>query len=81
MFKLAERRGGRDGLYCGCDGVYLGPAALIERREGRYWLRAEDEVAQRCSPPRMKRRPMLCTSSPGYIKSGQLSRKTISAER
>ena len=45
MFKLAERRGGRDGLYCGWDGVYLGPAALIERREGRYWLRAEDEVA------------------------------------
>ena len=45
MFKLAERRGKRDGLYCGWDGVYLGPAALIERREGRYWLRAEDEVA------------------------------------
>lgn len=45
MFKLAERRGGRDGLYCGRDGVYLGSAALIECRDGHYWLRAEDEVA------------------------------------
>lgn len=45
MFKLAERRGGRDGLYCGRDGVYLGSAALIERRGGCYWLRAENEVA------------------------------------
>jgi hypothetical protein len=35
MFKLAKRRGRRDGLYCGRDGVYLGSAALIVRREGR----------------------------------------------
>jgi rare lipoprotein A len=45
VFKLAEARRERSGLYCGRDGVYLGSAALIECRGGRYWLRAEDEVA------------------------------------
>ena len=44
MFKLAANRGSRQGVYCGHDGLYLGPAALIERREGRVCLRAEDEI-------------------------------------
>lgn len=45
MFKLADGRGGSEGLYCGRDGVFLGSAALIEHRDDGYWLRADDEVA------------------------------------
>ncbi len=45
MFKLAESRGSNRGLYCGVEGVFLGPGALIERRGGVYLLRARDEVA------------------------------------
>jgi len=45
MFKLAESLGSRQGVYCGCEGLYLGSAALIEYRDGRYCLRRENEVA------------------------------------
>lgn len=45
MFKLADTRGSRQGVYCGIDGLYLGPAALIDRRDGRYCVRREEEVA------------------------------------
>jgi hypothetical protein len=45
MFKLAESRGTSRGPYCGLEGLYLGSAALIERRDGRFYLRAEDEIA------------------------------------
>jgi hypothetical protein len=44
MFKLAESRVSNQGLYCGPEGLYLGPAALIERRDGRVYLRAEEEI-------------------------------------
>jgi hypothetical protein len=44
MFKLAASRGSRQGVYCGREGLYLGPATLIERRDGRFCLRAEDEI-------------------------------------
>ena len=45
MFKLADSRGSRQGVYCGREGLYLGSAALIDRRDGRYCVRREDEVA------------------------------------
>jgi hypothetical protein len=45
VFKLADSLGSRQGVYCGREGLYLGSAALIERRDGRYCVRAEDEVA------------------------------------
>lgn len=44
MFKLADSRGSRQGVYCGPEGLYLGSAALIDRRDGRYSVRREDEV-------------------------------------
>ena len=36
MFKLADKPGGRQGVYCGVEGLYLGAAPLIDRRDGRY---------------------------------------------
>ncbi len=45
MFKLAESRGSAGGLYCGRDGLFLGPSALIEHHEGAYRLRPQDEIA------------------------------------
>ena len=45
MIKLGETRGSRAGAYCGAEGLYLGCAALIEHRNGRYWRRADDEIA------------------------------------
>ena len=45
MFKLADKPGGRQGVYCGVEGLYLGAAPLIDRRDGRYSMRREDEVA------------------------------------
>jgi hypothetical protein len=45
MFKLAERRAAIDGVYCGEDGVWLGPAPLVGRRgAGSYQVRAGDEI-------------------------------------
>lgn len=45
MFKLSERRATKCGVYCGDDGLYLGPVALIERDDsGDYWLRSEAEI-------------------------------------
>jgi hypothetical protein len=46
MFKLAASRGSRQGVYCGREGLYLGPTALIELRDGRFCLRAEDEITR-----------------------------------
>lgn len=45
MFKLADSRGSTEGLYCGRDGLFLGPCALIEHREGAYRVRPQEEVA------------------------------------
>ncbi len=44
MFKLAESRGSTEGLYCGREGLFLGPSALIEHWEGAYRVRPQDEV-------------------------------------
>jgi hypothetical protein len=45
MFKLAESRGSTRGLYCGREGLFLGPSPLIECHQGIYRLRPRDEVA------------------------------------
>ncbi len=45
MFKLAESRGSSRGLYCGSDGLFLGPSPLIELHDGVYRVRCRDEVA------------------------------------
>jgi hypothetical protein len=44
MFKLAEHRGNGGGLYCGREGLFLGPSALITKSEGVYRLRREDDL-------------------------------------
>ncbi len=44
MFKLALTRGGDAGLYCGREGLFLGPGPLIERVGDEYRLRAQDEI-------------------------------------
>jgi hypothetical protein len=45
MFKLAERRAVDRGVYCGEDGLYLGPAPLIERDDnGIYRVRPAAEI-------------------------------------
>ena len=43
MFKLAEHRGDGEGLYCGREGLFLGPAALIAKFGDVYRSRREDE--------------------------------------
>lgn len=46
MYKLAEGRAAVGGIYCGADGVWLGPAQLIRRSGcGRYQVRAAAEIA------------------------------------
>lgn len=44
MFKLAERRGGSAGLYCGGEGLFLGPSPLIALVDAGYRIRDESEV-------------------------------------
>lgn len=44
MFKLAERCGGSAGLYCGSEGLFLGPSPLIARIGAGYRIRDEREV-------------------------------------
>jgi hypothetical protein len=43
MFKLAESRGSSRGLYCGSDGLFIGPSPLIECRDGIYRVRRRDQ--------------------------------------
>ena len=45
MFKLAEKLGSDSGIYCGPEGLYLGPSALIERHGAAYRVRPRDEIA------------------------------------
>lgn len=45
MFKLAERRGAAEGLYCGREGLFLGPIALIVKIGSVYQLRRTDAAA------------------------------------
>ncbi|MFL5265848.1 MAG: hypothetical protein ACJ8AH_04510 [Stellaceae bacterium] len=45
MFKLAASLAASRGVYCGREGLYLGPVALIEESEGTYRLRPEEEIA------------------------------------
>ncbi len=45
MFKLAERHAATEGVFCGEDGVWLGPAPLIERSgAGGYRVRSGDQI-------------------------------------
>ena len=41
MFKLEAQLGSKRGVYCGSDGLYLGPLALIQHRNGMYTLRSK----------------------------------------
>jgi hypothetical protein len=45
MFKLAETRGSSRSLYCGVEGLYLGPSPLIEFHDGTYRVRPPHEIA------------------------------------
>jgi hypothetical protein len=45
MFKLAESRGSIRGLYCGVEGLSLGPSPLIELLDGTYRVRPPREIA------------------------------------
>ena len=45
MFKLSASLSANRGVYCGPEGLYLGPIALIEKREGAYLLRPKREIA------------------------------------
>lgn len=44
MFKLAQRSGDSAGLYCGSEGLFLGPSPLITKVGGVYRIRAESEI-------------------------------------
>lgn len=44
MFKLAGNPGGGDGLYCGPEGLFLGPSAVIAKDDGSYRVRSDAEV-------------------------------------
>jgi hypothetical protein len=44
MFKLSEGRATRRGIYCGDEGLYLGPVALIEREGNGYHARPAAEI-------------------------------------
>src|SRR5665213_3294197 len=44
MFKLAERRGDLDGIYCGPDGLHLGSSPLTGRTGRMFCLRSEREI-------------------------------------
>ena len=46
LFKLAERLGSPEGIYCGREGLYVGSAGIIERRDGQYWIRQQDEITE-----------------------------------
>lgn len=65
MFKLARRGGDSTGLYCGPDGLYLGPSPLIKRIGGAYRIRAQDEIvgllaaAYDSNEEEQRRRPRL----------------------
>lgn len=45
MISLAERLGSHAGAYCGVEGFYLGPTALIELQNGIYRVRPPEEIA------------------------------------
>lgn len=45
MFKLAGNPGDDDGLYCGPEGLFLGPTAVIPKIGDNYRQRPESEVA------------------------------------
>lgn len=45
MFKLADCRGGSAGLYCGAEGLFLGPSPLIARVGSAYRMQAKAEIA------------------------------------
>lgn len=77
MFQLAERRAASEGVYCGEDGVWLGPAELIERNgAGGYRIRSGDQIETLLRAP-MATRPMRQAASPDCIGSLHISAKAI----
>ena len=46
MYRLAETLGSPEGIYCGREGLYVGSAAIIESRNGQYWIRQQDEITE-----------------------------------
>ncbi|MGH6739606.1 MAG: hypothetical protein ACREDY_11360 [Bradyrhizobium sp.] len=84
MFQLAESRGSRRGVYCGRDGVQLGPSPLIEQRDGMYVVRAGDEIAALLAaaydqPPDAERLSMRLGAIAEDLQRGDLGQAMISA--
>ncbi len=84
MFKLAESRGSSRGLYCGSDGLFLGPSPLIELHDGVYRVRCRDEVATLVAaaydrpPDKAKLLPRLHAIA-ADLQCGDIGRAMISA--
>ncbi len=84
MFKLAESPGASRGVYCGREGLYLGPSALIERDNNGYRLRTEDQIAALLAAA-YDPAPDLAGLLPGlravaaHLEAGDLGRAMISA--
>lgn len=84
MFKLAENRDSNRGLYCGPEGLYLGPAPLIEHCDGTYRVRSEEEIAALLAAA-YEPAPDLANQVSGLrrvvvaLQEGNLSRAMISA--
>jgi hypothetical protein len=79
MFKLAESRGSSRSLYCGAEGLYLGPSPLIELHDGIYRVRSQEEIATLTAA--MTRLPMRRSFSPGCTPSPPICSTAISAGR
>lgn len=85
MFKLAERRAAKCGVYCAKQGLYLGGVPLIERDDGGgYRLRAEAEIeallgAAYETPPDLARSVAGLRGVLGHFQRGDLSLAQIAA--
>jgi hypothetical protein len=85
MFKLAERRASSGGVYCGKDGLYLGPASLIERDDnGGYRVRPAADIeallaAAYGTPPEIGRCVAGLSRVAGHLRGGNLPLAMIAA--
>ncbi len=85
MFKLAERRAATDGVYCGQDGVWLGPAELVGRNgAGGYRLRPAAEieallVSAYAAPPDATQCVARLRRAAAYLSEGNLPLAMIAA--
>lgn len=87
MFKLAECRAAKGGVYCGEDGVWLGPAALIEPSgAGGYQIRSGDQIetllrAAYAEPPDLEDCVAGLRRVAAYLAEGNLPLAMIAAVR